>query len=143
MTDLWFDRDLDRIAHRGALVYTARPGRVWAVLVTERTFPDDLGQESAELLGTYGAAAHGIGHLLLGDGVTLPRDLERWATAPDIPSAELGGWHPVLLSVDDHACLAVARDFGDHRVHATTLADGHLTVLAPRTTSPVRLRHRE
>lgn len=131
MSDLWFDDDQDRISRRGGMLYVSRPDGVWAVLATDRTFPDDLAQESAELLGLYGAAVHGIGHLLLGDEICLPRDLEQWAMTPNLPMAQLGGWNPVLISVDGDACLALARDFGSHRVYTTTLGDSHLTVLAP------------
>lgn len=139
MTDLWFDDDQGRISRRGGMLYVARPDGVMAVLVTDRTFASDLAQESAELLGLYGAAAHGIGHLLLGDEIRLPRDLEQWATTPNVPAAQLGGWYPVLISIDGKACLALARSFESHCVYATTLGDSHLTVLAP-TDCPVILR---
>lgn len=139
MTDIWFDRDLGRISRRGALLYVARPEGIWAALTTGRTFEGDLAQESAELLGLYGAAVHGIGHLLLSDDVRLPPDLEQWAIAPRIPMAELGGWVPALLSLDGQAYLSLARGFGDHRAYAATLADGHLAVVAPAAETPLML----
>jgi hypothetical protein len=76
-------------------------------LAGERTFQDHLAQESAGLLGLYGAAVHGLGHLLLGDDVRPPAELERRATAPEVPLADLGGRVPVLLSVDGEAHLSL------------------------------------
>ena len=131
MTDLWFDRELGRLSRRGALLYAARADGIWAVLVSERTFPDDLGQESHEALGLYAASATGAGHLLLGDGVALPAELAQWSTAPTAPLSQLGPWEPCLISVNRSAQLALSHDFGGLRAWATTCADRHITALTP------------
>lgn len=141
MTTLWFDRDLGPVVRRGALLYAPSPEGVWAVLSAERTYPEDIGEESDQLLGLYGAAVHGIGHLMLGDGVPLPDEFTAWATAPTVPMAQLSRWEPVLLSVDGSAQLALARTFDRLRVVTTTLHDVHLTVVTPSDAGPVVLRH--
>lgn len=131
MSDLWFDQDLGDVSRRGTMLYVSRPGEVWAVLTQDLVFPDDVGQESEQLLGHYGAAVHGIGQALLGEGCLLPPDLKRWATAADVPAAHLGGWAPGLITIGGVAQLAMRRDFNDVQVHATTWAGQHLTVLCP------------
>jgi hypothetical protein len=131
MADLWFTRDLGRLERHGALLYTVAPGGVWAVLRLERTFPGDLAQESAELLGTYGALAHGVGHLLAGDGVVLPPEFLHWATAPNVPADQLGAWEPALIEVDGAAQTALARRFGGLTLFAATWEDEHLALLLP------------
>lgn len=133
MTELWFDRDTGPSRRRGTLRYAVRADGVWALRTDRLTHPSDVAEESAELLGLYGAAAHGIAHLLLGDGVGLPAELERWAVAPDRPAAALGGWKPVLITIDGRASLGLTREFGDQRVFVTTLSGQHLTGLAPRS----------
>jgi hypothetical protein len=133
MTDLWFDREFGRLSRRGTMLYTTRPDGIWAVLRAERTHPDDLGQESEELLGLYGASVHGVGHLLLGDDVRLPPSLERWSTAPNVPMAQLGPWVPRLISIDEFSHLALTRDFDGLRIFATTWTDQHLTIVVPST----------
>ena len=132
MTELWFDRDTESLHQRGALRYVVRADGVWALRTDQLTHPADIAEESAELLGIYGAAAHGIAHLLLGDGVGLPADLERWAVAPDRPAAALGRWEPALITIDEQASLGLTREFGDQRVFASTLGGQHVTGLAPR-----------
>lgn len=132
MTELWFDPDAGATRQRGALRYAIRADGVWALRTDPLTHPADVAEESAELLGLYGAAAHGIGHLLLGDGVGLPAELQRWASAPDRPAAELGGWQPALITVDERASLALTREFGDQRLFVSTLGGRHVTGLAPR-----------
>jgi hypothetical protein len=132
VTELWFDRDTGSPHQRGALRYVVRADGVWAVRTDQLTHPADIAQESAELLGIYGAAAHGIAHLLLGDGVGLPAELERWAVAPDRPAAALGGWEPALINIDEQATLGLTRAFGDQHVFASTLGGRHVAGLAPR-----------
>jgi hypothetical protein len=132
MTELWFDRDTGPLRQRGALRYAVRADGVWALRTDQLTHPADIAEESAELFGTYGAAAHGIAHLLLGDDVGLPAELERWAVAPDRPAAALGGWQPALITIDGQASLGLTREFGNQRVFASTLGGRHVTGLAPR-----------
>ncbi|HEY0487689.1 MAG TPA: hypothetical protein VGD72_15690 [Mycobacteriales bacterium] len=143
MAELWFDRELGPLSRRGSMLYTSRPDGIWAVLRAERTHPADLDQESGELLGLYGASAHGVGHLLLGDAVRLPPSLEQWSTAPTVPMAQLGSWVPRLLSIDGASQLALTRDFDGLRVFATTWSDQHLTVVAPSTESTAVLRQHD
>jgi hypothetical protein len=140
MTELWFDREFGRLSRRGAMLYASGPDGIWAVLRADRTYPADLDQESAELLGLYGASVHGIGHLLLGDDVRLPSSLEQWSTAPGLPMAQLGSWVPRLISIDEHSHLALTRDFDGLRIFATTWTDQHLTVVVPSTESTAILR---
>ena len=139
---LWFDRNLGDVFRRGTTLYASPPGAVWAVMLTELVFPGDLEQESKQLLGLYGASAGGAGHLLLGDGVQLPPTLERWATVPDVPAAQLGSWVACLVSIDGAEQLALSRDFQGSRVFATTWSGRHLTVLVPSAETTVALRHR-
>ncbi len=131
MTDLWFDRELGDVSRRGTMLFASSPGEVWAVLIQDLVFADDVGQESDQLLGHYGADVHGMGHLLRGDGVPLPPSLEKWATVPDVPMAQLGGWVPGLITIGGAAQLALTRNFDEVRVHATTWAGQHLMVLCP------------
>ncbi|MCW2568156.1 MAG: hypothetical protein JWN54_2253 [Mycobacterium sp.] len=140
MTELWFDREFGRLSRRGAMLYASGPDGIWAVLRADRTYPADLDQESAELLGLYGASVHGVGHLLLGDDVRLPSSLEQWSTAPGLPMAQLGSWVPRLISIDEHSHLALTRDFDGLRIFATTWTDQHLTVVVPSTESTAVLR---
>jgi hypothetical protein len=107
------------------------PGALWAVLVCELTYPENLDQESDQLLGQLGALAHGVGHLLLGAGVDLPVGLKRWATEPDVPMAELGSWIPGLVSVDETPYCALARDFGTLRVAVTLWSGLYVVLLVP------------
>jgi hypothetical protein len=139
MTDLWFEQELENISRRGALLFAVRPGGVWAVLTQELVSADDLALESGELLGLYGAAVHGVGHLLLGAGVALPTELEHWATAPDVPMAALGSWIPRVISIDGSAQLALGRDFDSLRAVATTGAGRHVLCIAPSAQTVVKL----
>jgi hypothetical protein len=143
MTGLWFDRELGRLSRRGGMVHAAHHGTVWAVLVTDLVHPGDLAQESRELLGYLGAAAHGIGHLLLGDGVHLSAELADWGTAPDIPLAELGRWVPALISIDGSAQLALTRDFHGLRVFASIWSAQYLTLVTPSAEATATLVHRD
>ena len=121
-------------------------GELWAVHrqgLAIPGVPEDLAQQARELLGDYGSLAGGTGHLLLGDGVALPPSLEKWASARDRPAAELGGWEPTLVTIDDGAHLALRRDFDDLRAFATTFGDEHLIVLTPVSEEVVRLVHRD
>jgi hypothetical protein len=104
-----------------------------------RTYPDDLAEEASELLADYGALAHGLGYMLVVDGVTLPSAYHHWATVPDIPAAELGGWEMTLIAIDGAAHLAMGRHFDDHRFYATTYADCHLAIVAPTSAAPIEL----
>ena len=113
------------------MLYASGPDGLWAVLVQERTHPTDVGQESAELPGLYGAAVHGIGHLLQGDGVVLPPVFASWATAPDVPLGGFGPWRPCLVTVDGSAQLALTHDLDDLQVLATTWKDVHVVVVTP------------
>ena len=145
-TTLWFKNcDDEQPARFGRMLYVANPAGVRAVLQMERTFPGDLHQEAAEMLGFFGGNVSGLGNLLAGEGVQLPPALHRWATAPDVPSAELGGWRPTLLSVDGLAVLALAREFGSGpgcTAYATVANDDYLTVLTPASDAPVELVRR-
>jgi hypothetical protein len=143
MTELWFDREFGPLSRRGAMLYASRPDGIWAVLRTERTHPADLDQESDELLGLYGASVHGVGHLLRGDDVRLPSNLEQWSTAPSVPMAQLGSWAPCLISIDEYSHLALTRDFDGLRVFATTWTDQHLTIVVPSTESTAVLLHHQ
>lgn len=125
------------------MLYAARSGAAWAVLLMELVYPDDLEQESDQLLGHYGASAHGVGHLLLGVDVQLSPSLEQWASAQHVPAAQLGSWVPCLVSIDGAAQLALARDFDDLRVFATTWAGQHVTILTPSTEDIVTLVRRD
>lgn len=124
------------------MLFASPPGEVWAVLTQDLAFGDDVGQESHELLGLYGAAVHGAGHVLLGERVLLPPGLERWATVPDVPMAQLGGWAAGLVTIGGAAQLALSRDFDQVRVHATTWGGQHLTVLCPSYVVEAALVHR-
>lgn len=143
VTDLWFDRDLDDISRRGGMLYASYPGAVWAVLLSELVYPDDVEQESDQILGHFGAFAHGVGHLLLGDGVQLSASLEQWATVPNVPMAQLGSWVPCLVSIDGSAQLALHRDFDGLRVFASTWSARHLTIVTPSREVTATLVHRD
>lgn len=146
MTDLWFDRNLGRLARRGGMLYVSRHAELWAVHRQGLAFPgvpDDSAQQARELLGDYGGLAGCTGHLLLGAGVALPPSLEQWGGAPDRPAAELGGWEPTLLTIDNMAYLALRRNFDDVRALATTFGGEHLSVLTPAAEDVVRLVHRD
>lgn len=146
MTNLWFESSRDEQPARvGAVLYDAHSAGVRAVLQMERTFPGDSRQEAAEMVGFFGAHVSGLGNLLVGEGVRLPTALHQWATAPDVPMAQLGGWRPTLLSIDGRALLALARDFGSGQgctAYATVVDDEYLTVLAPASDAPVELASR-
>lgn len=131
MSDLWFTRELSDISRRGTMLFASCPGEVWAVLTEDLVYADDHALESDQLLGSYGALASGVGHLLLGAGVQLPSELKQWATARDRPAADLGGWAPGLVLVDALPRLALSRDFDGLRVFATTLSGQHLGVVVP------------
>ncbi len=143
MTDLWFDRDLGALTRRGNLLYATPPGEVWAVERTERVFPDDLAQESKELLGLFGAMVHVVGNFLVRDGVQLPTSLDHWATSPDRPAAKLGKWTPCLISIDGSVHLALSRSFDTLRTFATTWHDQHVAILTPATRATATLVHRD
>jgi hypothetical protein len=132
MSDLWFARDLGvRIARWGTMLFTSSPGEVWATIWRDLTYPDDLTLESDQLLAHYGAPVGGAGHQLLSEGVHLPPELERWATARDRPAAELGRWEPQLLLVDGATRLSLRREFGGVRAFASTLPGRNLIVVTP------------
>ena len=146
VTDLWFDRDLGRLGRRGGMLYVSRPGELWALhrrILAIPGVPDDLAQQARELLGDYGAFVGGAGFLLLFDDVTLPPELEKWSSHRDRPAAELGGWEPTLITIDDREVLALRRDFDEVRAFATTFGGEHLSVLAPASEGVVRLVHRD
>lgn len=125
------------------MIYASGLDGVWAVAVTERTFRDDLVEESRELMGLYGALVHGIGHLLLSDGVSLPPKLAEWSTAPSVPLAQLGLWEPSLVSIDGASQLALTRDFDNARVFMTTHVDQHVIALSPSSELTAVLSHRD
>jgi hypothetical protein len=144
MSDLWFARDPGTtVSQRGTMLFASCPGGVWATLFQDLTYADDPAAESAELLGLYGALVHGAGHLLLGDGVQLPPELEYWATAPDRPAAELGAWEPRLVLVEGSPRLFLGRNFDGVRAFASTWSGRHVIVLAPSSEALPALVTRE
>jgi hypothetical protein len=140
MSELWFEHQPEDLSRRGEnLLFAVRPGEVLAVLTEEPLYPNDLALENRELLGAFGAAVHGIGHLLIGAGVPLPPNLTHWSTVPDVPMADLGGWTPTLISIDDKIQLALNRDFDPLQAVATTWLGRHVVCIAPSSEKPVRL----
>jgi hypothetical protein len=134
MSDLWFARDFGvPLSRRGSMLFTSSPGEVWATIWQDLTYPDDIPLESDQLLGHYGALVHGAGQQLLGDGVQLPPELEHWATLPDRPASELGGWEPCLMLIDGATRLCLRRDFSGVRAFATTFPSRNLLVFVPST----------
>lgn len=145
MTDLWFDQEPGEPTRWGRMLYTASPsaaGPVWAVLTSDIVHPDDLAQESRDVLGQYGACVHGMGHLLHTLGISLPIDLEQWSTAASIPAQDLGSWIPCLISLNQVFQSALSREFTGARAFVTTWAGQYLTVLVPGAELTVALSQR-
>ena len=128
---IWFEEALGDKLKDGALTYSVFRGEVWATLAIDRTFPDDSGAESKEIIAQYGASVGGLGDMLLDAGVPLPSELESWASARSVPADQLGGWRPEVIKIDGLAYLAYARDFDTVTAHATTFEDMHLFAFAP------------
>lgn len=135
MSELWFPQALGGVSRRGTMLYASGPDGVWVVHEQELVHPSDPAQEAAELLGQYGALVHGVGDLLLTAGVPLPGPLAEWATAPDVPMAQLGGWAPGLVLADGVSHLAHVRAFDDTCAFASTWGGRHILVLTPSSES--------
>jgi hypothetical protein len=139
MLDLWFAQGWTSVGRRGGMLYVSRPDGVWAVLIADLTFPDELTEESDHLVGHLGALVHGMGHLLLGADIDVSPSLDRWATEPTVPMADLGAWVPGLMALDGMPRLCLVREFDDLRASACVWEGKYLVALTPTTEHVARL----